>query len=132
MDQEDLSYLDLLLAEDLPEDDELDVDFAPVLAEGEDEDEQLRDKSWSLKAGNYSIGREAGSGEEAQPESSIFRQTRRQVNLQDYDIFDLQLALPGGWEPGDDAEGGKEYNTYVDFLNNLKVKAKQARFDSHS
>ena len=60
--QEDfVSYLDYLLDGDLPEDDEdeLDVDFAPMLAgdeEEEEEEEQLdRDKSWSLKVSKREI-----------------------------------------------------------------------------
>ena len=48
------------------------------------------------------------------------------MNLQDYDIFDLQLALPGGWEPGDCDEGELEYNNYVEFLENLKVRASRS------
>ena len=133
--EEDFSLLDILLAEDLPEEeDEQDVDWSLQ----QELEEKSRDESWSLRAGNYRIGNEPGSGATGAEqswseadyqisngnnnnnESSIFRQTRRQVNLEDKDIFDLTLDLPGGWEPGDWEEGSKEYKTYTQFLENLQ------------
>ena len=115
--------LDLLM-EDLPDEDDLDVDFDGFGVSGgfendcptsEDDDEDENDSS----GGDRSPPKPA-----QQVEEGIYRRTRTHVPLEGYEISDLERPLRvamAGTEGDYEDIGGGEYLSYVNFLDTLNA-----------
>ena len=113
-----------LLSEDLPDEDDLDVDFDGFGVSGgfendcptsEDDDEDENDSS----GGDRSPPKPT-----QQVEEGIYRRTRTHVPLEGYEISDLERPLRvamAGTEGDYEDIGGGEYLSYVNFLDTLNA-----------